>query len=138
MKYLSLIFPLALVACTPARDAIRTTGGAIVGQVHESPDVDAKVRCFEGPVCKDIEVRRIQVEKDGPVIVVLRNRSGDALSVQVQLEWVRDDGGRDDVTRFHSVAMAPRQEGILEMPGFGRGKDGHSLMVTVRDPRAVR
>jgi hypothetical protein len=138
MKKLILIPLVALAACTPLRQVTVETDEAIVGQVNEARDF-GRVVCFEGPVCKDLEVRRVQVDRDeGPVAVVLRNRTGEMLAVQVSLEVVERDGARAETTRFTDVAMAPRQERALEMPAIGRAltKD-RELHVVIRARRAL-
>ncbi len=142
MKTLNLV-PLALVltslcACTPLRQAAVDVDEAVVGQVDEARSF-GRVICFEGPVCKEVEVRRVEVDRRrGDLAVVLRNRTGKMRAVQLSLEVVEADGRRAERTRFYDLAMAPRQERLFEMPAIGREMTGdRELYVVIRSRRAL-
>ena len=63
MKILALIPFVELCACTPLRQAAVDVDEAVVGQVDEARSF-GRVLCFEGPICKELEVRCPEVSGD--------------------------------------------------------------------------
>ena len=116
--------------CAVTREAQLSAEEALVPRsVTEFPW--GRVECGEGQVCQEVVVTRVDVHglEDAPVEITLRNRTLESVAVQVQLETFKD-GLRTDITGFHDVALAPRQESVLTL--WQQLEEGEKLVVKLR------
>ena len=129
------IFVLATVflgsSCAQTRYATTSIEQAIDNPVTQTYDW-GEVYCGRGTVCAEVEVLRVDIEhRDGGRIqLVLHNRTGDQVSVQIGLEILDANGARLDQTSFQDVGLQPRQERSWEMPGIFR--QGAKVRVVLR------
>jgi len=120
-----------MMSCAQARYA--RTG---IEQTIDNPVTQSykwgEVQCYQGTVCAEVEVLRIDIEPrdGGKVELTLHNRTGKSVAVQVALEILDDQGVRLDITNYEDVALPPRQEQVWSMPGIAR--QGAKVRVLMR------
>ncbi len=122
MRLLFSLFAFALlVSCAQARYARTGIEQTIDNPVTQSYDW-GEVQCYQGTVCAEVEILRIDIEPrdGGKVELTLHNRTGESVAVQVALEILDADGVRLDITNYEDVALPPRQEQVWSMPGVAR------------------
>lgn len=110
---------LMWTGCTSMRYGQTAMGQAIDSPVT-IPFAWGEVFCGRGVVCAEVEVLRVDFDnrKGGRVEVLLHNRTGSSVVVQVSLEMMDASGARLDSSNFQNVALPPRQEKYWEMPGI--------------------
>ena len=132
---LSLALSLCSSGCTLSKQAQVGVTEALIGNQNQSYDWGEFV-CYEGPVCAQLELVRVQISDENENISVrLRNRTPKNLALQLSLEWLSEKGATRDQTRFHDLPIAPHQESEIVL--HGPNAPAKSLRIIVRDRRAL-
>lgn len=128
---LSLFVATFLLSCAQARYARTSLEQSIDNPVTQTYEW-GEVQCYQGTVCAEVEVLRIDVEPrdGGKVELTLHNRTGESVALQVALEILDPQGVRLDMTNYEDVALPPRQEQVWSMPGVAR--QGAKIRVLMR------
>lgn len=128
---------VGMIGCTKARYAQTNIGQALTTPVRQTftGGVSGEVICNEGTVCADVEVLRVHADPrdGGGVQVLLHNRTGKSVNVQIALWVLSPEGALLDQTPFQDVPLPPRQEKMWETANIHRA--GAKLQVRLRAPR---
>lgn len=124
------IAALAL-SCAQARYARTSVEQAVDNPVTQSYDW-GEVHCYQGTVCAEIEVLRVDIEErdGGRIEVVLHNRTGESVAGQIAIQVLDQNGAKLDESNYQDIALPPRQETSWDMPGIFR--TGASIRILLR------
>jgi hypothetical protein len=138
MKTIGFILCAASVSCTSTGRVVDQARENVVDNTaiiaFEENGLRGEVHCGLASVCEDIRVSHVQRSAEGDVTVTLQNNTAGDVVVQVALESMQANGVRTDRTTFHTVALAPRQDGLLSIGLLGSLDD--TLIIMLRDRRA--
>ncbi|MEM7589762.1 MAG: hypothetical protein AAF320_06380 [Myxococcota bacterium] len=143
MKQLSVCFVMltctvTLFGCTKMRYAQTSIGQALTTPVKQNAQgIPVEVICNEGTVCAEVEVLSVNVEQHdaGAVQVLLHNRTGKSVLVQVGLWVLSPQGALLDETPFESVPLEPRQERMWQAQGVYRQNAKLQVRLRAATPR---
>ena len=129
---------VVLCGCTKMRYAQTSIGQAFTTPVKQNAQgIPIEVICNEGTVCAEVEVFRVHVQQRdaGAVQVLLHNRTGKSVLVQVGLWVLSPQGALLDETPFESVALEPRQERMWQARGVYRQNAKLQVRLRAATPR---
>ncbi|MEM7402746.1 MAG: hypothetical protein AAF310_01825 [Myxococcota bacterium] len=117
---LALGCSMLLCSCTKMRYAQTSLGQALTTPIKQNAQgIPVEIICNEGTVCAEVEVLSVNVEQSnaGAVQVLLHNRTGKSVLVQIGLWVLSPQGALLDETPFESVPLEPRQERMWQAQG---------------------
>lgn len=126
------------IGCTKMRYAQTSIGQALTTPVKQNAQgIPVEIICNEGTVCAEVEVLSVNVQQRdaGAVQVLLHNRTGKSVLVQVGLWVLSTQGALLDETPFESVPLEPRQERMWQARGVYRQNAKLQVRLRAATPR---